>query len=239
MVVPTSAASWWGSLIWLLALAVVGFAVAWLSGTRVHIRRGPYVALLFAVTAAFAAGYVAWLDVDVADVVAARCEWGIVVGLVIAGLLAGPARHQPVDHPVVGRARARAIGWEGIVYGAAEGVLLSALPPFIAWQMVHSAGWGGAGGAVVRWTLPVLAGAVVIVIHHLGYWSCRNRILLPITIALSLLSVGFLVTGSWLVPVVAHIGLHTVLIVHGSEMPPHERPVSAAPASRSDLASAA
>jgi hypothetical protein len=239
MIVPTSAAPWWASLIWLLALAAVAFAVAWLSGSRAHIRRGPYVALLFTVTAAFAAGYVAWLDVDAMDVLTARWGWGILAGVLIAALLIGPARRQPVDHPVVGRARARAIGWEGVVYGAAEGALLSTLPPFIAWQMVHAAGWGGAGGAVGRWTLPVLAGAAVIVIHHLGYWSCRNRILIPITLALSVLSVGFLVTGSWLVPVVAHIGLHTVLIVHGSEMPPHERPVSARPASTSDLASAA
>ena len=239
MIVPTSAAPWWGSLIWLLALALVGFGVAWLSGSPVHIRRGPYVALLFVVTAAFAAGYVAWLDVGATDVLTARWGWGIVVGVVIAGLLVGPARRQPVDHPVVGRARATAIGWEGIVYGAAEGVLLSALPPFIAWQMVHSAGWDGAGAAVGRWTLPVLAGAAVIVIHHLGYWSCRNRILIPITLALSVLSVGFLLTGSWLTPLVAHIGLHTVLILHGSAMPPHERPVPARSAARSDLASAA
>jgi hypothetical protein len=224
MPVPTSTASWWVSLLWLIALAAGSFGVAWLSGTRLHIRKGPYVPLLLAVTVAFVGGYLAWLDVDVTDVVTARWGWGIVAGVAIAALLVRPAQRQPVDHPLVGRARVAALGWQGVAYGAAEGLLLSALPPFMAWQLVHSLGWSGAPGAVARWTLPVLAGAAVIVIHHLGYWSCRNRILVPITLALSVLSVGFLVTGSWLAPVIAHIGLHGVLIVHGSEMPPHDRP---------------
>ena len=239
MVTPSSSGPWWGSLIWLVALPAVAFAVAWLSGTRLRMRRGSYVALLFAVTGAIAAGYLAWLDVDVTDVVVRRWGWGVFAGVLIAGLLIGPARRQPVDHPLAGRARVAAIGWEGVVYGAAEGVLLSALPPFMTWQMIHAAGWGGVGGAVGRWTLPVVAGAGVIVIHHLGYWSCRNRILVPITVALSLLSLGFLVTGSWLAPVIAHVGLHAVLIVHGSQMPPHDRPVSVPSASGAVLRSAA
>ena len=230
MVVPSSPGSWWGSLLWLLALAALSFGVAWLSGTRAHLRKGPYVPLLLGVTAALAVGYVAWLDVGAVDVLTARWGWGLVGGVVIALALMAPARRQPVDRPVHGGRRVSALAWEGVVYGAVEGVLLSALPPYMAWQAVEAAGWDGTAGAVARWTLPVLAGAAVIVIHHLGYWSCRNRILVPITLALSVLSVGFLLTGSWLTPAIAHIGLHGVLIVHGSEMPPHERPATREPA---------
>ena len=48
-----------------------------------------------------------------------------------------------IDRPVEGRQRSTALGWEGVVYGTVEGVLLSALPPFMAWQMIHSTGWTG------------------------------------------------------------------------------------------------
>jgi hypothetical protein len=94
----------------------------------------------------------------------------------------------------------------------------------MAWQMVHAAGWTGTAGFVARWTLPLLASAAVIVIHHLGYWNYRNSMLVPITLALSVQTLGFLLTGSWLAPVITHILLHGVLILHGSEMPPHDRP---------------
>lgn len=224
MPVPTSAGPWWGSLLWLIALGIAAFGVAWLSGTRLHIRKGPYIPLLLVVTAGFSVGYIAWLDIGVTDVLTARWGWGLIAGVLIALVLARPARRQPVDRPVEGAQRSVALGWEGIVYGTAEGLLLSALPPFMAWQMLHSIGWSGTAGGIARWTIPVLAGAAVIVIHHLGYWSFRNRKLVPVTIALSMLSVGFLVTASWFAPVVAHILLHTVLIVHGSEMPPQDRP---------------
>jgi hypothetical protein len=73
----------------------------------------------------------------------------------------------------------------------------------------------------------VLAAAIVIVVHHLGYWSCRNKILIPITLALTVLTVAFLATGSWIAPALAHVVVHATLIVRGSEMPPHARATEA------------
>jgi hypothetical protein len=227
MPIPTSQAPWWGSLIWLITLTAAAFGVAWLSGTHLHIRKGRYIPLLLVVTAGFTAGYVAWLGVGVGDVITARWAWGLLTGAIIALVLVLPASRQPVDRPVHGAKLPMALGWEGVVYGTGEGLLLSTLPPFMTWQMIHSLGWSGPPGAIARWTLPIVAGATVIVIHHLGYWSCRNRVLIPITLGLSVLTLGFLVTGSWLAPVVAHILLHDVLIVRGSEMPPHDRPTAA------------
>jgi len=223
MPVAASEAPWWGSLIWLVALAVGAFCVAWLSGTRLHIRKGAYVPVLVALTAGLTVGYVAWLGVETAALITARWGWGILAGVLIAAALWLPASHQPIDRPLHGKRLSIALGWEGVIYGTAEGLLLSALPPYMTWQMIHSLGWAGTGGSVARWTLPIAAAAAVIVIHHVGYWSCRNWTLIPITLGLSVLSFGFLLTGSWLAPVIAHILLHDILIVRGTEMPPHDR----------------
>jgi hypothetical protein len=228
MPVPTDEPVWWGSLIWLIGVTAVAFGIAWLSGTRLRIRRPWYVPMLFALTAGLAVGYVAWLGVDVSAVVTARWGWGLLAAALAAILLYAPMRRQPVTRHVQGRQLRWELLWEGGVYGVAEGVLLSALPPYITWQMVHALGWTGAGGAVARWGLPIVAAAAVVIIHHLGYWDCRNMILLPITLALSVLTIGFLVTGSRIAPALGHVFMHFEATTHGVEMPPVERPVNAA-----------
>ena len=235
MPVPVHEAAWWGSLLWLGGVTVTAFVVAWLTGTRLHIRRVWYVPLLFTVTFGLAAAYIAWLGVGFADVLTVHWGWGLLAGVVAAALLYKPMARQPVTRQVPhGRQLRWELFWEDGVYGTAEGVLLSALPPFIAWQMVHSLGWTGVGGAFARWGLPILAAAVVVVIHHLGYWNFRNKILIPITLGLSLLSVAFLVTASWIAPALAHILMHTEATHRGVELPPAERPTTApAPPQRS------
>ncbi len=224
MPIPTNEPAWWGSLLWLVGIAAASFLVAWLSGTRLRIKRPVYRALLVGVTFGLAAGYVAWLGVGVTDVLTARWGWGLLAAAIAPVLMAWPVSHQPVTRHVQGRQLAWEMFYEGGVYGTAEGVLLSALPPFVTWQMIHALGWSGTGGAIARWTLPVVAAAAVALIHHLGYWNCRNLILLPITLGLSVLSIGFLVTASWIAPALGHVFLHWELTLHGTEMPPQERP---------------
>ena len=233
MPVPTRDAAWWGSLLWLAGLTVAAFAVAWLSGTRrMRITRTAYIPILFVVTAALAAGYVAWLGVGVADLAGNAWGWGVVAAFVAAVVIAKPLSRQPVDRArPEGRRLVADLVWEGGVYGVAEGVLLSALPPFMAWQMVHALGWtgDGVGATVARWAVPIAAAGVVVVVHHLGYWNCRNVILVPITLALTVLTLGFLVTGSWIAPALGHVFMHAEATLHGTEMPPKERPATTEP----------
>lgn len=224
MPVPTSAPAWWGSLLWLVGLGVASFGVAWLSGTRLRIRRALYIPLLVLVTGGLTAGYVAWLGVGVKDVLFARWGWGLLAAGVAGLVLGFGVVHQPATRRLERRDLPAAFVWEGVVYGTAEGVLLSALPVLMTWQLLHAVGWAGTAGALARWTLPVLASASVIVVHHLGYWNCRNRILIPITWGCSVLAVGYLVTASMVAPTLGHIFLHFAADAHGIEMPPVDRP---------------
>jgi len=89
----------------------------------------------------------------------------------------------------------------------------------MTWQMIHSLGWRGTGGDITRWTLPVIASVVVVIVHHMGYWEYRSRLLLPISA--SLLSAGYLVTASPIAPVLAHVLSHATSPVHGAELPQH------------------
>jgi hypothetical protein len=226
MPVPAQESAWWGSLLWLVGLAAVTFVFAWLSGTRLGIRRTWYIPLLFAVTVGLTLGYLEWLGVSFTQVASTRWGWGLLAAVAAAMLLAKPMSHQPVTRHVRGRQLRWELFWEGGVYGCTEGVLLSALPPFMTWQLVHALGWQGAAGGIARWSLPVLAAATVVVVHHLGYWSCRNQILIPITLGLTVLTIGFLITASWIAPALGHVLVHAEATVHGTEMPPHPRPAA-------------
>ena len=62
---------------------------------------------------------------------------------------------------------------------------------------------------------------IIVIVHHLGYWEYRNRLLLPITVGCGLLSVGYLVTASPIAPILAHVLSHATSLVHGAELPPH------------------
>jgi hypothetical protein len=221
MPVPVSPIPWAGSLIWLAALAVVSFLVTWLAADKLRMRRAPYIAVLTVVTAALTAGYIAWAGLSVTALLTTHWASGLLAAPLCGAFAIIGLTRLPVTHRLTGRRLGVALLWEGVIYGITEGVLLSALPVQMAWQMIHSLGWSGTGGAIARWTLPVVASGVIIIVHHLGYWEYRNRLLLPISVGCGLMSVGYLVTASPIAPVLAHVLTHATGLVHGTELPPH------------------
>jgi hypothetical protein len=214
--------------LWLVALGVVSFAVSWVAANRLRMSRTPYIAVLTVVTVALSIGYVAWVGVDMWDVLTAQWGWGLIVAPLCGAFLIVGMTRLPSVRRLSGRPLGIGLLWEGVVYGIAEGVLLSALPVFMTWQMIYSLGWAGLAGAIVRWTLPILASIVVIVVHHLGYWEYRNRLLGPIALGCGLLSLGYLVTASPIAPTLGHVLGHTSGLLHGAELPPHPHPPVAA-----------
>jgi hypothetical protein len=221
MPVPVSPVPWQGSLIWLAALAVVSFLVTWVSADKLRMRRTPYIAVLTVVTAAMTAGYIAWTGISVTALLTTHWAWGLIAAPLCGAFLIVGMTKLPVTQQLTGRRLGIALLWEAVVYGTTEGILLSALPVFMAWQMVHSLGWSGSGGAIVRWTLPIAASIVIVIVHHLGYWEYRNHLLVPIAAGCGLMSVGYLVTASPIGPALAHVLSHAASLVHGAELPPH------------------
>lgn len=229
MPVPVPAAPWAGSLLWLVGLSVVAFAVSWLLANRLQLGRFLYIGALSVVTGALFVGYLAWLGVSVVDILTAHWGWGLLAAPIAAAFGTFGMTRLPATNRRTGRALTVALLWEGIVYGITEGILLSALPAFMTWQAIHSLGWSGFGGGLARWTLPVLASILVIVVHHLGYAEYRNRQLIPISVGCGMLTVGYLVTASVIAPTLGHVLMHTAAILHGTELPPVVRPITVPP----------
>ncbi|MGZ4242571.1 MAG: hypothetical protein ACXVQ7_13300 [Actinomycetota bacterium] len=210
----------WIGVVWLVVVFVVGFLVTWLVTDVIRVKRTPYVAVLSVVTAALMATYLAWSGAGVAFWTH-QWAWGILATVVasVASLVMGrrlPRSARPAHF-------AELVAWEGVFYGAAEGLLLSVLPVAIMWQALRSFGWT----ATPAGTVAVLASVALIVVHHLGYWEFRSKLMRYPILFCTVLSVAYLLTGNPIAPIVGHIVLHVAMLERGIEMPPHVHPVKA------------
>jgi hypothetical protein len=138
---PQIAVSWTAAVVWLAITVAVGFLVSWLATDVRETAHRPYIALLTIVTLGLAGAYLAWTGLDMMDTLAHNAGWGVLGGVLVAvpvsvGIVRMPGHRVPVE---TGR-RTGTLGWEGAVYGIAEGVLLSALPALIVWNAADTAG---------------------------------------------------------------------------------------------------
>ena len=229
MPVPDPSLSWWMPLAALAVIALVAFLVPWFMTDVLRVPRAIYLGALIAVTAVLTVGYLAWSGTDGVAFLTRHWGWGILGALVSGALgaraIAARADRAGLPHPPH-RSAARMSGdylWEGLLYGAAEGLLLSVLPVLAAWQAFDLLGWTDtAGGAVGAGALAVLASIVVVAIHHLGYREFRNaeRMAMPI-VGCGVLSVAYMATFSPIAPVLGHFLLHAGMETRGVPMPPY------------------
>jgi len=220
--------SWWMPLLALAGIAFVAFLVPWVLTDVAHVPRALYLASLMIVTAALTWGYLAWSGRDMVAFMTHHWVWGllgaVVSGAITArGVIAATKRAgAPRPTPRTSRERVGGVVWEGLLYGAAEGVLLSVLPVLAAWQAFDLLGWTStAAGAIGSGLIALVASAMVISVHHLGYREFRGtrEIVFP-NVACGLLSLAYLLTGSPIAPTGGHFLLHLGIEASGAEMPP-------------------
>lgn len=206
-----------GNLLWFVVVATVAFLVSWFVTERMRVGRTLYVGVLALVTGAVTAGYLYWSGIGI-DFWTNNWAWGIVGAAVAAILLA-----LLLSRMIVSDAHTKAVGlfdvaWDAVLYGAAEGMLLSVLPTVIAWQ----AAVGQDVGAIGSGALALLGSLVVIVVHHLGYADFRGKKMRQAVLGCVPLSIAYLLTGSPISAMGAHMVLHFVAMQRGMELPPAE-----------------
>jgi hypothetical protein len=209
--------TWTRGALVLALLFAGGFAVSWVATDLLDMARRRYIAVLFAATALLT-GATVWLaQVPVADLLGRHLLAGVIGGMVTGAVLGFGIRKTPATLPRHGHELHEAEAWEGVVYGISEGALLSALPAFVAWQAADDAGWSTAA----TWAVALGASAVMIAVHHFGYWDYRSLLVLEVIAACSVLTIGYLATGSFVAPVLGHVIMHIAGVTKGVELPPH------------------
>lgn len=223
--------TWWSQLIWLLALALGSFLVTWIFTDLLRMTQTPYIGVLGVVAGAFLYGYLSWSNADWVDFLSHQWLWGligaIVVGAVLIALFLRSKRSQPQAFELAPRPQGLRLAvdllWEGLVYGVAEGLLLSVLPVLITWNALSSLHWTESWyGAVISGVIALVASVAVIVIHHLGYREFRGRQLVFAVGGCAPLSLVYLLTMNPLAATIGHSLLHMGGVLTSTELPPHQ-----------------
>ncbi len=212
---------------WLIGGLVFAFALPFVFTDVVHVNRDAYLAIYVCSLGAFVAVWAHQTQQPIRALLLRRWRWGLLLGLVAAAVLVFTVLREPATARPGGWTLAGALLWRGIVYGAADGVLLSVFPiltvfgMFAAKPLRERRKKAVAGIGVLALALSLLFTAV----YHLGYPDFRNsKVSRPLTGDV-IWSVPTLVTLSPLGSPIAHVGLHTTAVLHSYDtdlfLPPH------------------
>jgi pimeloyl-ACP methyl ester carboxylesterase len=213
-------------LLWLIAAVLVGFLVPYVFADRLDVPRDAYYAIYVAAVTSF---FVVWARASALSPRAALARnwgWALVLGALAGALLAAIVLgYASTAHPS-GPTFYRAILWRGVVYGAADGLLLGAFPVLA----VFTAFPFGRGRAHVLRTvgtgaLAIVAALAVTAAYHLGYPDFRgSKVTAPVRGA-AIWSAPTLFTLNPAGSMIAHVALHVTAVAHSYDgdtfLPPH------------------
>ena len=212
--------------LWLAAGLVLAFAVPFVLADTLELGRDLYYGLYTVFVVTFAGAWARHTGLGRRDL-ARNWRWGLVLGAAGAAAMALVVlrTEDATDRPG-GLELAGAVLWRGVVYGAADGVLLSVFPILAVFAALagtrlrrHAAGTLAVGA------LALLASLGVTASYHLGYEDFRSEKLRKPLAGDVLWSAPTLLTLSPLGAPLAHVGLHVAAVVHSYDtetfLPPH------------------
>jgi hypothetical protein len=214
-------------LVWLVGGMAGSFLVPWVLADRLGLQRDLYYGLYVAAVAAL---FLAWAHdtgQPLRHMLARRRRAAVGLGVIFAAIsafIAARAEHGS-PHPG-GLTFAAAIAWRGLVYGAADGLLLSAFPILAVFAALRdSRVRRRAGGLAAVGALAMVASLAITATYHVGYGDFRSsKVRKPVTGDL-VWSVPTLATLNPIGAPLAHVGLHTAAVVHNYRtdlfLPPH------------------
>ena len=212
--------------LWLLGGLALAFALPFLFADRVGVQRDGYYALYSLVVLGL---FALWLRAHdgIRRGLARNWRWGVGLGLVFAVPLVLVALREPSTPHPHGAAFAGAILWRGIVYGAADGVLLGAFPILCVFALFASRPLRERSRTAVAGigALALAACLLFTAVYHLGYPDFRGGKLRKPVVGSVFWSAPTLLTLSPLGSPIAHVGLHVSAVVHSYQtdlfLPPH------------------
>ena len=234
---PTAAAARSSQWRWLAAGLALAFAIPFVLTDLTSVDRDLYYALYVAAVFGFVG---AWLRFGVAaprELLTRHWRSGIVVGLAFVAVMAWIVQREPATGHPSGLEFAAAIAWRGVVYGFADGVILSAFPIVAVFYAFNGMPLlDRRRGKLVVGALALAVSLLFTAVYHLGYSDFRGEKLRKPLAGDAIWSVPTLVTLSPLASPITHAGLHVNAVVHSYDtdtfLPPHR---SSAASSRPEL----
>jgi hypothetical protein len=208
---------------WVWGLAGLGFAISGVFSGWLGLSRDRVVLLYALLGGPAILAFFRWGPVSLRDHLRRNWLRGILAGLALGMLLAVSVMQQPPSRVPSGLYLGAAVIWLGVVYGLLDALLLTVIPVLAVYGRA-TPGLSGTGGAT-RGALAFLASLFITAAYHVGYEEFRGLQLRQPLIGNTILTVGYLVTGSVATPLIGHIIMHSAAVLHGmetaSQLPPH------------------
>jgi hypothetical protein len=214
-------------LAWLAGGMAGSFLVPFIVADQLGLQRDLYYAVYVAAVVGL---FIAWARdtrEPLREMLARRWRLAVGLGVVFAAISAFIATRAEdgTTHPG-GIEFVAALGWRGIVYGAADGLLLSAFPILLVFAALRDSRLRRrAGGLLVVGAVAMVASLAMTAVYHAGYGDFRSdKLRKPVTGDL-VWSVPTLATLNPIGAPMAHVGLHVGAVVHNYDtdlfLPPH------------------
>ena len=213
---------------WPALAALVGATVSLAFSSWLRLERNAFVLGYALVGGAFLVAYARVAGVRPSQQLRRRWRSGLVVGILLGGLLAHGITRQPASARPEGLALAGSLLWLGLVYGSLDALLLT-IVPVLAVYGARPPEEMRRGTVRLRWAgAALLASLGVTAAYHLGFGEYRGTALLQPLIGNAIVTLGYLLSGSPVAPLVAHVMMHLAAVLHGMaatpQLPPHYAP---------------
>ena len=194
---------------------------------QLGLQRDAYLIIYTAAVVALFFGWGQDTRRSVSEMVARRWPLAVGLGFVFAaiGAVIAIGAEDGSPHPG-GIEFIGALLWRGIVYGAADGLLLSAFPILLVFAMFENSRLRRRlGGLIAVGAIAMVASLAMTAVYHAGYSDFRgSKLSKPVTGDL-VWSVPTLATLNPVGAPIAHVGVHITAVVHNYDtdlfLPPH------------------
>ena len=214
---------------WLLGGLMLAFGVPFVLADLAGLQRDLYYALYVVSVFAFVGLWARQTQQPIRTFLTHRWRWAVPLGVLTGAVLMFSVLREPSTPHPDGLTFVGAILWRGIVYGAADGVLLSVFPILAVFGLFASKPLRERSKRAVAGigALAMVVSLLFTAVYHLGYPDFRgSKVNRPLTGDV-IWSVPTLVTLSPLGTPIAHIVTHVTAVVHSYDtnlfLPPHNQ----------------
>ena len=211
---------------WLLAGFALGFLVPFVGADLLGLQRDVYYGFYAVFAFGFFGLWASSAEQPIRAMLARRWVLALVLGLAFAGVMAFVVLQQDATTRPAGLTLAAALVWRGVVYGAADGLLLSSFPILaVVAAFAGSPLCSTLSGKLRIGALALLASIAMTAAYHAGYSDFRSGKIANPTAGDVIWSIPTLVTLNPVAAPIAHVGLHVAAVLHSYNtdlfLPPH------------------
>jgi hypothetical protein len=211
---------------WLVGGFALGFLVPFVFADRLGMQRDVYYGLYIATVAVFFGLWARSTHQPLWAMMTRRWPLAVTLGVVCAGLLSVIVLQQSTTARPGGATLAAAVVWRGVLYGLADGLLLSSFPILAVF-----AAFAGTSmrrrmrGKLMIGVLALLASMALTGAYHAGYSDFRSGKVANPLAGDVIWSAPTLVTLNPVGAPIAHAGMHVTAVLHSYHtdlfLPPH------------------